>query len=99
MEQKKARFYLLFNFHLQFINKKNMKRQTDPYGKRWGIKQKNKTKNIYFNKVGTSPCRKEQFAVSYFSTTLIVLIQVYNWEIRHHSLVYCGGFADILNIL
>ena len=30
--------------------------------------------------------RKDQFAVSCFSTSLIVLIQVYNWEIRHHSL-------------
>ena len=28
-----------------------------------------------------------RFAVSYFSTGLIVLTQVYNWEIRHHSLV------------
>ena len=34
-----------------------------------------------------------------FSTSLIVLIQVYNWEIRHHSLVCCCGFTDILNIL
>ena len=45
------------------------------------------------------PCRKDQFALLYFSTSLIVLIQVYNWEIRHHSLVCCYGFADILNIL
>ena len=44
-------------------------------------------------------CRKDQFAVSYFSTSLIVLIQVYNWEIRHHSLVCCCGLADILYIL
>ena len=43
----------------------------------------------------SSPCRKDQFAVSYFSTSLIVLIQVYNWEIRHHSLVCCCGLADI----
>ena len=43
----------------------------------------------------SSPCRKDQFAVSYFSTSLIVLIQVYNWEIRHHSLVWCCGLADI----
>ena len=42
---------------------------------------------------------KDQFAVLYFPTSLIVLIQVYNWEIRHHSLVCCCGFADILNIL
>ena len=49
----------------------------------------------------SSPCRKDQFAVLYFSTGLIVSIQVYNWEIRHHSLVCCLGFAesDILNIL
>ena len=46
-----------------------------------------------------SPCRKAQFAVSYFSTSLIVLIQVYSWEIRHHSLVCCCGLADILYIL
>ena len=45
------------------------------------------------------PCRKDQFAVLYFPTSLIVLIQVYNWEIRHHSLVCCCGFADILNIV
>ena len=43
-----------------------------------------------------SPCREDQFAVSYFSTRLIVLIQVYSWEIRHHSLVCCFGLADIL---
>ena len=41
------------------------------------------------------PCSKDQFAMSYFSTSLIVLIQVYNWEIRHHSLVCCCGLADI----
>ena len=44
----------------------------------------------------SSPCHKDQFTVSYFSTSLIVLIQVYNWEIRHHSLVCCCGLADIL---
>ena len=42
--------------------------------------------------------RKDQFAVSCFSTSLIVLIQVYNWEIRHHSLACCCGLADILYI-
>ena len=46
----------------------------------------------------SSPCREDQFAVLYFSSSLIVLIQVYNWEIRHHSLVCCCGFADILKI-
>ena len=45
----------------------------------------------------SSPCRRDQFAVLYFSTSLIVLIQVYNWEIRHHSLVFWSGFANILN--
>ena len=44
----------------------------------------------------SSPCRKDQFAVTYFSTSLIVLIQVYKWEIRHHSLVCCCGLTDIL---
>ena len=34
-----------------------------------------------------------------FSTSLIVLIQVYNWEIRHHSLVCRCGRADNLYIL
>ena len=47
----------------------------------------------------SSPCRKDLFAVSNFSTSLIVLIQVYNWEIRHHSFVCCCGLADILYIL
>ena len=36
----------------------------------------------------SSSCRKNQFAVSYFSTSLIVLIQVYNWEIQHHALFF-----------
>ena len=31
-----------------------------------------------------------------FLQVLIVLIQVYNWEIRHHSLVCHCGLADIL---
>jgi len=39
------------------------------------------------------------FGFSYFSTSLIVLIQVYNWEIRHHSLVCYCGLADIFYIL
>ena len=43
----------------------------------------------------SSPCRKDQLAVLYFFTSLIVLIQVYNWENRHHSLVCCCGLADI----
>ena len=47
----------------------------------------------------SSSCREDQFAALYFSTSLIVLIQVYSWEIRHHSLVCCCGFADILNIV
>ena len=47
----------------------------------------------------SSPCRKNQFADSYFSANLIVLIQVYNWEIRHHLLICCCGLAGILYIL
>ena len=46
-----------------------------------------------------SPCRKDQFAVSYFSTSLIVLIQVYKWGNSALSLVCCCGLADILYIL
>ena len=30
-------------------------------------------------------CRNDQFAVSNFLKVIIVLIQVYDWEIRHHS--------------
>ena len=41
---------------------------------------------------------KDQFAVSYFSTSIIVLIQVFNWEIQHHSLVCCCGLAVILYV-
>ena len=48
----------------------------------------------------SSPCRKDQFAVPYFPTSLIIVrIQVYNWDIRHHSLVCFCGLADILCIL
>ena len=36
------------------------------------------------------------FGFSYFSTSLVVPIQVYNWEIRHHSLFCCCGLVDIL---
>ena len=36
----------------------------------------------------SSPCLNDQFAVSYFSTNLIVLIRVYNWEVRYDGL--CG---------
>ena len=52
-----------------------------------------------FQLAGEAVNHEDQFAVLYFSTSLIVLIQVYNWEIQHHSLVCCCGFADILNIL
>ena len=59
--------------------------------------------NIYFSFIylftSSSPWLKDQFAVSYFATSLIVLIQVYNWEIRQHSLVCCCGLADIVYIL
>ena len=53
---------------------------------------------VLFFLPSSSPCLKDQFAVSHFSTSLIVLIQVYNWEIRHHSLVCCCRLADILYI-
>ena len=33
----------------------------------------------------SSPCRKDQFAVLNFVQVAIILIQVYNSEIRHHS--------------
>ena len=39
---------------------------------------------------------KDQSAISYFSTSLIRLIQVYKWEIRHNSLFCYCGLADIL---
>ena len=34
-----------------------------------------------------------------FPQVVIVLIQVYNWEIRHHSFVCRCGLADILYII
>ena len=40
--------------------------------------------------------RKNQFAVLYFLQVVIVLIQVYNWEIRHHSTVCRCVLAGIL---
>ena len=40
----------------------------------------------------SSLCRKDQFAVSYFSTSCF-------WAIRYHSLVCRCGLADILNTL
>ena len=46
---------------------------------------------LYFLFTSSSLCHKDQFAMSYFSTSLPVLIEVYNWEIRHHSLVCCCG--------
>ena len=54
------------------------------------VKKNNKTKNIYLI---------TYYLNLYFSASLIVLIQVYNWEIRHHSLVCCCGLADILYIM
>ena len=41
-------------------------------------------------------CRKDQFAVLNFLQVIIVLIQVYDWEIRHQSMVCHCGIADIL---
>ena len=40
--------------------------------------------------------RKDQFAVLYFLQVIIVLIKVYNWEIRHHSTVRRCVLTDIL---
>ena len=34
-----------------------------------------------------------------FQQVIIVLIQVYNWEIRHHSTVCRCGLDDILPII
>ena len=42
---------------------------------------------------------KDQFVASYFLQVVILLLQIYNWEIRHHSLVCHRGLADILYIL
>ena len=36
---------------------------------------------------------------SVYKCNVIVLIQVYNWEIRHYLLVCCCGLADILYTL
>ena len=47
----------------------------------------------------TDPYGKDQSAVSYFPTSLIVLIQVYSWERTEISLVCCWGLADILYFL
>ena len=58
--------------------------------------------NIYFCFIllltSSSPCHKDQFAVHISLQVVIVLIQVYNWEIRHHSLVCRSRLADILYI-
>jgi len=42
------------------------------------------------------PYRKDHSAVLYFLQVIIVQIQVYNWEFRHHSTVCRCGLADIL---
>ena len=63
--------------------------------------------HLHFNNVtshalfygGHLVMRSKRYAVQNQGITLILLIQVYNWEIRHHSLVCCCGFADVLNIL
>ena len=44
------------------------------------------------------PYHKDQFTVSDFSTSCYWLIQVYNWQIRYHSLVCRCGLADSLYI-
>ena len=47
----------------------------------------------------STPCRKHQFAVLYFLRVIIVLIQVHNWVIRHHSTVCCCGLDDIIHLM
>ena len=69
---------------------------TEPFCEMYPVSAFEQTRRKMFT--SSSPSRKDQFAVSYFSTCLIVLIQVYNWEIRHHSLVCCCELADILYI-
>ena len=44
----------------------------------------------------SSPCCKDQLAVLYISTSLIVLIQVYNWRSGTTHWFFCCGFDDIL---
>ena len=81
------------------FRKGNVWKVGSPSGARLGSLFKYKFFCFILLFTSSSPRRKDQFAVSYFSTSLIVLIQVYNWEIRHHSLVCCCGLADILYIL
>ena len=84
-----------FFFSFFFLPLKKVCLQTEILG--------NLFKYIYFCFIllftSSSPCHNDQFAFSYFSTSWIVLIQVYNWEIRHHSLVCCCGLADILYVI
>ena len=40
-----------------------------------------------------------RISLPFHPTSLIVLIQVYNWETQHHSLVCCCGLDVILCIL
>ena len=53
-------------------------------------------KRLFILFTSSSPCRKDQCANLYFLQVIIVLIQVYNWELRHHSTVWRCGLADIL---
>ena len=41
-------------------------------------------------------CPKDQFVVLYLLQVIIVLIQDYNWEIRHHLTVCRCGLDHIL---
>ena len=53
-------------------------------------------KRLFILFTSSSPCRKDQCANLYFLQVIIVLIQVYNWEFRHHSTVWRCGLADTL---
>ena len=44
-------------------------------------------------------CIRISLSFHIFLQVVILLLQVYNWEIRHHSLVCHRGLADILYIL
>ena len=47
----------------------------------------------------SSSCRKDQLPFYIFLQVVILPVQVYIWEIRHHSLVCRCGLSDILYIL
>ena len=83
--------------------KKKKKVEKQKTARRWRSKQKNKTKYIYSNKfiyIFIKLLHRLAVRISLpfsdFLQVIIVLIQVYNWEIRHHSTVCRCGLADIL---